>query len=351
MAAISPSRRPLEGDVTLRAGGFSARVNVRVLLLAALVALLALALAAWAMTLGSFPLTVSEVIAALRGEGDPRQDLVVRGLRLPRVLAALAVGAALAVSGLIFQGLVRNPLVSPDVIGIESGATVAGVFWIVSGFDPALLPLAAFVGAIAAATAIATLAWKGGIGAERLVLVGIGIAAIGSAGTTFLLVRSMLEEALPAQVWLMGSLSGSNDVDVRRMGLGLLILIPVALVMAVPLRTLQLGDEVARGLGVPLESTRLMLILIGCALSATAVAVAGPIGFVALIAPQLARGIGGPPSPSLVVLTAAVGSLMLLGSDIVAQHMLPVSLPVGVVTAIVGAPWLLWLLYRANVRL
>ncbi len=343
------ARRP--GHLTLRTRYLSVRLNYRVLIFA-LVALVALfLLATWAMTLGSFVLPFDAVIRSVIGQGEPGHDFIVRTVRLPRVICAMLIGAALAMSGAIFQGLVRNPLVSPDIIGIDSGATLFAVFWIVSGRPYGFLPVAAFTGAILAALLIYALTWKNGIIANRLILVGIGASAVLSAGTTFLTVRYPIDRVRPAMFWATGSVYGSNWQNVRVLVFSLLVLVPAAVILTRLLRALGLGDDTARGLGLPLEQTRLGLIIVGCALSAVTVAVAGPIGFVALMTPHIARMLAGPLSGSVMLFAGVLGGIFLLGADVIAQHFLPVSLPVGVITSAVGAPYFLFLLYRSSVRM
>jgi iron complex transport system permease protein len=346
---VPAPRRP--GHVVVRTPVFSARLNIRVLGYAALALAVLIPLAIWAMTLGSLAIPFDDVASAALGRGDARDEFIVRTLRLPRVLCAILIGAALALAGAIFQGLIRNPLVSPDIIGIDSGATIAAVFWIVAGRPLALLPVAAFAGALLAASAVYLLAWKGGIAAGRLILVGIGVGAATGAGTTYLTVRFPIDRVRSALFWTTGSVYGTNWANVRTLALALLVLAPCAVALTWTLRPLGLGDEGARGLGLPIERARLGLIVAGCALSAVAVAVAGPIAFVALMVPQIARMLAGPVSGSVMLLTGLLGGVFLLAADVIAQHFLPVSLPVGVVTAAVGAPYFLFLLYRASSRL
>ena len=344
-----PPQRP--GHRTIRRGGVAVRVNMRALGLAAMALGLLVLLMIWAVTLGSFSIPFDEVVRAIFGRGTEDTDMVVRTLRLPRVLVAVLMGACLAMSGTIFQGIARNPLVSPDIIGISSGATLCAVSWMILGIGSlVLLPVAAFAGAVVAAAAVYGLSWKRGIAMNRLILVGIGVGAMISAGTTYMTVKFPIEITRPAIVWAMGSIYASNWSDVRLLVVSLLVLGPIAVILMEALRTLQFGDTVSRSLGVSLEQTRLTLILVGCALAAVSVALAGPIGFVALIVPHMARMIAGPPTGSVLIFTALLGSIMLLGSDIVAQHLLPVTLPVGVVTGAVGAPYFLYLLYRSNLR-
>ena len=345
----TPHNKP--GHVTVRNRIVQGRFNVRVAGMSLLVLALVLGLAVFAMTLGSFSIPFVDVIKSVFGHGSDDQEFIVRTLRLPRVICAMLIGAALAMADAIFQGLVRNPLVSPDIIGIDTGASLVAVFWIVFGLSSSLLPLAAFIGAVTAASLVYILSWKGGISPNRLILVGIGVSAAISSGTTFITVRFPIEQVRPAIVWTMGSIYGSNWTDVKVLVGFLVVCIPFAVVLMWLLRALQLGDDVARGLGMPVERTRLGLMLVGCALAAVTVAVAGPIGFVALMVPHMARMLGGALSASVMVLTAFLGALFLLAADTVAQHFLPVTLPVGVVTAAVGAPYFLFLLYRSNVRM
>ena len=303
------------------------------------------------MTLGSFPLTLLEVYGAIIGAGADDTKFIVLDLRLPRVLTAMLVGPMLAMSEAIFLGLVRNPLVSPDIIRINARAAVVAVFWIVTGLSLALLPPVAFVGALGAATAVYLLSWRGRMSAPRLVLVGVGLNAALTAGTTFLIVRAEFNDASRAVLWLTGSVYSSDWVDVRVLSGALAVLVPIGLGLMRSLRTLQVGDLTARSAGMSLERTRLALIAVACGLSAFAVAVAGPIGFVALMAPHLARLVSGPMSGRVFLFTGAMGVILVLSADIVGQHALPVSMPAGLLTAAVGAPYFLFLLYRMNTKL
>jgi iron complex transport system permease protein len=339
------------GHRTVRRGGVALRINLRVLLYTAATLGLLAVLFIWAMTLGSFHIPFVDVAKAVAGQGTDDQLLVVRDLRLPRVLTAAMVGASLAVSGAIFQGLVRNPLVSPDIIGVNAGATVIAVFWIVSGLSYRMMPLAAFLGAATAAAAVYLLTWKRGISPNRLILVGIGVGELLYAVNQYLLVKYPLEQVRPAIVWSIGSIYGSNWFDVKVLAATLAICLPLSVVLAWPMRAMQLGDDVVRGLGLSLERTRLGLIVIACALAGVAVALAGPIAFVALMVPHFARMLAGPLSGAMILFTAAIGAFFVLSVDVIGQHFLPVSLPVGAMTAAFGAPYFLFLLYRSNTRM
>lgn len=334
----------------VRAGPVSFRMRRRVtgLVLGALA--LALAMGAWSLTLGSYPLSLPEVYQVLTGAGSGAARFIILDLRLPRVLVALAVGAMLAMAGAIFQGIVRNPLVAPDIIGVNSGAAVAAVLWIVMKRPAGYVPAAAFAGALLAAAVIYALTWRGRISGSRLILVGIGVNAVLTAATTFLLTRAEIHDASRAMLWMTGSVYASDWSDVRVLAASLAVLAPVGAALMWSLRVLQLGDVTAQSLGMRVERTRLALIVAGCALSGIAVSIAGPIGFVALMSPHFARMLAGPMSGGVFVLTGLVGGLLVLGSDLIGQHALGVSMPAGVITSALGAPYFLYLLYRTQVR-
>ncbi|MEZ4499710.1 MAG: iron ABC transporter permease [Thermomicrobiales bacterium] len=344
----APSQKP--GHVVVRRGYVAWRVNVRVLLFALIGLLILMGLGLWSMTLGEIDISAIDAVRATFGRGDADTVFVMQQLRVPRILSAMLIGGCLAVSGAILQGLVRNPLVSPDIVGIDAGASAAAVFWILAGLSASALPISAFLGAMATAVAIYILSWKGGISPDRLILVGIGIAAALQAVTTFLLIRTPPTEARPAQVWTIGSIYGSSWHDIRWLAPVFLVGLLGSIVLMWPLRLLQLGDDLTRGLGVSLERTRLSLILIACILAAVAVAIAGPIPFVALMTPHMVKLLVGPLSGSVMVLIAVAGGIFLLSADMIGQHAMPISLPVGLLTAAVGGPYFLYLLYRTSAR-
>lgn len=338
----------LAGTTTVRTRHFSQRFDLRVIGLILLSIVLLVALMLWSVTLGAVQLSLREVYDATFGRGDDRTLLVVQTLRWPRTATAVAIGAGLAISGALFQGIARNPLVSPDIIGINSGATMAAVGWLVLANSTTGLPLATFIGAILTAAVIYGLSWRGGVSPNRLILVGIGISAMTAAVSSYLMVMFPIERTRPAIVWTMGSIYASSWTDVRLAAFCVVLVLPIAVVLMHPLRSMMLGDLVTRSLGVPLERTRLLIILLGCALAAVAVAIAGPIGFIALMVPHMARMIAGPASGSVLIFTGLLGGIVLLLSDVLSQHFLPVTLPVGIVTSAVGAPYFLFLLYRSN---
>ncbi|MEY8743872.1 FecCD family ABC transporter permease [Paenibacillus tundrae] len=293
------------------------------------------------------PLHVLQTIFKL-GAGD--YDFVVLTLRLPRVLLSLLVGAALGMSGAILQGIIRNPLASPDVIGITGGAAVAAVGFvsILGGtISIKLLPLFAIIGALVTALVIYVLAWKKGVTPIRLVLIGIGISAIMGAGTTFMLILSPFYTAGQAYIWLTGSIYGASWLDIQTILPVIFIVVPLALWFARSLNAQEFGDDVATGLGVTVQWHRSLLLLCSVLLAGIAVAVAGTIGFVGLIAPHIARKLVGRMFGSLLLVSGLVGALLVLSADLIARTaFLPLDVPAGVFTAGIGAPFFLYLLFK-----
>ena len=338
--------------VTVRAGALSLRADLRVLGVIAVASAAILAAFTVHVGRGEFPIAPPDVLAALVGVGDRATSFIVLELRVPRALTAVLAGAALGIAGAIFQDVARNPLVAPDIIGISTGASLAAVALIVLGdADGALsVPLAAFGGALATGVALYALAWRGGVHGYRLVLVGIGVAALLHAGVLYVLARGRIFEVAEAYVWLVGSLNGRGWEHVWPLAATLALLGPLALALGRRLAALQLGDEVARALGLRCERARLALLLVAIALTGVAVAAAGPVAFVAFIAPHIARRVGGSPAPSAVLpVAAAAGALLLLASDLAGRLLFsPTEIAVGVVTSIIAAPYFLYLLHRAN---
>ena len=315
----------------------------------AVLAVLGVAVGVLSLVSGDFPLPVRDVLASLVGAGTGASDLVVLQLRLPRVVVAVGVGAALAVSGSLFQAVTRNPLGSPDVVGFTAGASAGAVTGLVlGGADGWGVPAAAVAGALVTAVAVYGLAWRSGRGVAgyRLVLVGVAVAAVATAVVTWLLVRASVQDATSAVVWLTGSLNGRSWPQAVPLGLALVVLLPAACLLARPLALLSMGDDAAVGLGVRVQRTQLLVVAVGAVLAALAVAAAGPVAFVALAAPQVAARLVRTPGPH-PVLAALTGAVLLLAADHVAQHLLgPVQVPVGVVTGVLGGGYLAWLLAR-----
>jgi len=290
---------------------------------------------------GTYPVAPDAVIRTLLGAGDALDTTVVVGWRLPRVLAAVTLGALLAIAGALFQTVTRNPLASPDILGLSNGAFTGMLLTLVlvSTSWPARA-VGALIGCLVASVLIWFLSYRGGVQGFRLIVVGIGVSAMLASLNTWMLLRIELETAMFASAWGHGTLNG---VTGEALGGVLLCAAPfaVAAFALVPaLRQLELGDDMAAASGVRPHLVRTLALLTGVVLVAAATAVAGPIAFVALAAPQIARRLARTPSLSLT-LSALVGALLLLGSDAIAQHVLPVTLPVGVVTVSVGGAYLI----------
>jgi iron complex transport system permease protein len=317
-------------------------------LLAILAGLILLLMAA-ALMLGKASLSPSEIVAALTGNGSPKAEFVIGELRLPRILTALVVGASLGISGSVFQTTLRNPLASPDIIGITASASAVGIIGIVVlGLGGFALTIVVVAGSLAAATLMYLLAWREGLSAFRLVLIGIGVAAICSGVVSFVLSRSDIRDAQSALVWITGSLNASSWAALAPMAVCATIVTTVIALLTRPVHILELGDDTAAGLGVPVERIRLVVIACAVALAAIAVSTTGPLAFIALAAGQIGRRALGA-GTSGVAVAGFVGAAVLLGADLVAQFALPETVfPTGVVTGLVGAPFLIWLLIRAS---
>ena len=345
---------PVAGRPALRRGRFSGVWRPRTVAVTVLGLVLVVLATAVNTGRGDFAIPLGDVLGVLLGGGERGQRFVVLGLRLPRSLTGVGVGAALGLAGAITQTVARNPLASPDILGVTSGASAAAVLLIVLGGSSAGvaavgaalgLPLAALVGGLLSAVLVYALAWRRGIEGNRLVLVGVGVAAVGTALTNWLLTRAEITDAARATVWLTGSLNARGWEHVVPVGVALLVLVPVALLLGFGLGALQLGDDTARGLGLRVDRERAALVVVAVALAAVATASAGPIAFVALVVPQICQRLVGAARPPLLA-SAVYGALLVLVADLVARTVLPVELPVGIVTAVLGAPYLLYLLTR-----
>lgn len=328
-------------------GALSLRVPARALLVGVVLVLVGAAIAVVNLSSGDFPIPVGDVLRSLVGQGDPGTDFIVHELRLPRALVALLVGAALGASGAVFQGLTRNPLGSPDFVGMTVGAaTGALVVILLLDGSGGQVAAGAIAGCVLTSIAIYLLAFRGGTQAFRLILMGVGVSALLEAFNSYLIVKGRLDEALAAQVWLIGSLSGRGWTEVTIVAATLAVLLPVVLHYGRHLNMLALGDDTATLHGVRVERSRAVLALASVGLAAGATAAAGPIAFVALAAPQLAARLTRSPGPGILP-AAAMGAALLAGSDWAAQRVLPDNdIPAGVVTAAIGGLYLTWLLAR-----
>lgn len=314
----------------------------------AVTAVLGIALAGVAMLslgTGDYDLAPLEVAHALVGQADAGADFVVNTLRLPRLLTAMFVGAALAVSGALMQSLTRNPLGSPDIVGFTNGSATGSLIVIVLLHGSmAEIALGALLGGIATAVAVYLLAFRRGVQGFRFILIGIGVSAMLLAVNGYLITRASWQDALAAQSWLIGTVNERGWDQVMVVGTALAVLLPVSLYYGRNLAMLEMGDDVARALGVSVERTRLALILASVALVAIATAATGPIVFVALTAPQLVRMLARSAGRCLVA-SAVMGALLLALGDFAVQRVFdPAQLPVGIATGVIGGLYLIWLL-------
>ncbi|MET7621268.1 iron chelate uptake ABC transporter family permease subunit [Streptomyces sp. NPDC005408] len=326
-------------------GGFSLRVDPRTAVVLLLLAALTLGAGVVLIGSGDFPISPGDVVATLFGNGTPAQEFIVQDLRLPRVLVGLLVGASLALSGAIFQSISRNPLGSPDVIGFGQGATVGALSVIVLFHGGAFaVAVGAVVGGVVTGVAVYLLAWKRGVHGYRLVLIGIGVAAMLTAANHYLVTKASLVDAVQATLWMTGSLDGRDWAQVWPLLGVFAVLLPLIFVHGRPLRMLEMGDDAAYALGVPVERTRVVLMGSGVLLIAVATAAAGPIAFVALSAPQLARRLTRSPGPNLAAASVMGAALLLIADWAATSAFGDRELPVGVVTGVLGGCYLLWLL-------
>ncbi|OSZ57716.1 hypothetical protein OQI_25710 [Streptomyces pharetrae CZA14] len=326
-------------------GGLSVRVDVRAVTVVVLLLVAALAASVLLIGTGDFPIAAGDVLKTLLGGGDAGQQFIVNELRLPRVLVGLLVGASLGLGGALFQAISRNPLGSPDILGLGQGATAGALVVIVlfSG-SASEVTMGALVGGLVTGLSIYVLAWKRGVHGYRLVLVGIGISAIVTAVNGYLMTKADLVDASRALVWMTGSLSGRDWAQVWPLVALCAVLVPLVLANARGLRMMEMGDDISHALGVRVERVRMLLMVSAVLLTAAATAAAGPVSFVALTAPQLARRLTRSPGPNLLP-SLCMGAALLVTADWVSQRLFGADqLPVGVVTGVVGGVYLLWLL-------
>ncbi|RFS79540.1 iron-enterobactin ABC transporter permease [Leclercia adecarboxylata] len=321
----------------------------RLVLSCLLLMLVSLAVAVISLRSGAVTLDFTQVFNALTGSAPRNITMVVTEWRLPRVIMALLVGAALGISGAIFQSLMRNPLGSPDVMGFNTGAW-SGVLvaMVLFGQHLTAITLAAMAGGILTSLIVWALAWRDGIETFRLIIIGIGMRAMLMAFNTWLLLQASLETSLSAGLWFAGSLNGLTWAKTLPAAPLILLMFVCALLLVKRMRLLEMGDDSACELGVSVERSRLMLMLVAVVLTAAATAIAGPISFIALVAPHIARRLSGTARWGLTQ-SALCGSLLLLAADLCAQQLfMPYQLPVGVVTVSLGGIYLIVLLVQES---
>ncbi|EZP77013.1 ABC transporter [Parageobacillus genomosp. 1] len=321
--------------------------------------LFTVSVAVFLVSAGSGEMYISplEVAKTLFGNGSDMNEIVIYTFRLPRILVALLAGMSLAVAGAILQGMIRNPLASPDVLGITGGAAAAVVMFLsfFSDKNNSLtisihwLPFGAFVGATVTALLVYVLAWKNGMAPLRLVLIGVGISALMQACTTLLMITGPIYRASQANVWITGSVYGASWKHVTLLAPWALILLAISFLSARKMNIQELGDELAIGAGASLQKQRFFLLLLSTALTGGAVAFAGGIGFVGLMAPHMARRLVGSSFGALLPASALLGAIFVMAADLAGRMLFaPMEIPAGVFTAAVGAPYFIYLLYKSR---
>lgn len=309
---------------------------------------LILILATTMLTLGEQTYGLGQVLDVLRGQGADGADFVIGTLRLPRMAVGLLAGAALGMAGCTFQTMLRNPLASPDIIGITSGASAAAVFCIVIvGASQATTSLAALIAGVVTAAAIYFLAQGRDSAGGRFILIGIGVGAMLDSVVAYLLLAASQWDIPAAMRWLSGSLNGARASEITPVGIAVLVGGTTLVILTRNLRALELGDPAAVALGIKVDRTRMLLILCAVALASFATASTGPIAFVAFLSGPIATRLLGPAGSPLIP-AALVGATLTLAADQLGQYAFGTSYPVGVVTGVLGAPYLLFLLVRMN---
>ncbi|MED4601819.1 iron ABC transporter permease [Paenibacillus validus] len=320
------------------------------LLTALVLCLVLLVLSLVSLSMGSVRIPFTEVIMAVVGHNGESSGVVVVEFRLPRVVAAILIGAAMAVSGALLQGVIRNPLAAPDLLGVTGGASVAVVAFMTlsaGAYSIHWVPVIAIVGAFAAAALNYMLAWKKGVSPFRLVLIGIGISTAMGALTTFILISGPAYLASQVLNWITGSIYGTNWKYIAALFPWVAVFLPLAFLFAKELNVQSLGEDVAVGLGSRLQLNRFMLLAISVSLAGAAVGVAGTISFIGLLAPHMARKLAGNSYKILLPISALLGAIIVLLADLAGRMLFqPLDIPAGVFTAGIGAPFFMYLLYK-----
>ncbi|WP_427110397.1 FecCD family ABC transporter permease [Lysinibacillus xylanilyticus] len=320
-----------------------------------LISIIALAVFLFSASFGDSFINPIKVLQVLIGKGSDFDQLIIVDFRMPRIFIAAFAGMALAVAGAILQGIIKNPLASPDIIGISAGggAAVVGFLAMFSDSNHSLtvsiewLPLAGFIGATIVGLIVYVFAWKDGVTPTRLVLIGIGVSAFMQAITTMLMIIGPIYQASEATKWITGSVKSADWNQVQIVVPLILILLLITFFITRQLNVQELGDDTAASLGQSVQKTRLFLLLLSSSLVASAISFAGAIGFVGLMAPHIARRIVGPSFGVLIPTSAAIGALLVMVADIIGRTAFnPLEVPAGVFTAAIGAPYFIYLLFR-----
>ncbi|MFI6392543.1 FecCD family ABC transporter permease [Nonomuraea sp. NPDC050540] len=331
--------------LVLRRGRIAVRLQWRSVAVCAVLAVAVAGTAVLALMTGSYQLSPGQVLSALAGRGTGIVLDIVVEWRLPRVVAALVFGAALGVSGAVFQSLLRNPLAEPGIIGFAQGS-YTGALIVILAVNGTYVQLVggALLGGMTTAVAVYVLAYRRGVQGFRLIVVGIGVTAMLGSLNTWLILKADLDQAMSAAAWGAGSLNGVSWDQAVIGGACIAVLLLAAGMLSRPMRQMELGDDAAASQGVRVSPARLGLILVGVALTATVTAASGPIAFISLVAPQIGRRLARTAGITLAP-AAFVGALLCLAADYLAQHVAPTPLPVGIITVVLGGGYLGYLLF------
>jgi iron complex transport system permease protein len=343
-----PRTLPLPGRTILRSGDLSITVHRRSALVCALLLIALLGAVTAALCLGDTYITFADTIATLTGTTG--YDRTIEVLRLPRTVLAVAAGAALGIAGALIQSVARNPLASPDIIGVTAGAGLAATFALTTGLAYALLAPAALTGGLAAAALVLLAAARGSLSAPRFVLAGVAVAVLLKSGTQILLLAADAIDAQRAQIWLIGTLAGRGWTEAAFLGAFLLLALPALVWAQRALDTTDLDDPTATGIGVRVTRQRIALAVLGVVLASAAVAQVGAVEFVALAAPQIARRLARTSRPPLLA-SALTGAVLLVLADWIGRTAFgDYQMPAGVLTAALGGLYLMYLLLTKGTR-
>jgi iron complex transport system permease protein len=335
--------------------GFSILIDRRTAWILAMLLLACVAVMIVSTGVGSRYVAPLSIVKAMLGIADPMDQVIVEKLRMPRIVIAVLVGASLAVAGAVLQGIIRNPLASPDVAGITEGASFGAVLFIFIFMDTVSIqwmPLASIFGAFTITALLYTLAWKNGISPLRIVLIGIGISAAVKSASFMLIITGPLQLADRSLTFMTGSIYGASwDKDVVTLLPWAAVLLPITWLQARKVNIQILGDDIAGSAGARIQRDRLLLLILSVSLAGSAVAIGGAISFIGLMAPHIARKLTGSSFGGMLPVSALIGAIILLVADLIARTaFLPRDVPAGVLTAAIGAPFFMYLLYRSRNR-
>ncbi|WP_339207071.1 iron ABC transporter permease [Paenibacillus sp. FSL K6-3182] len=319
------------------------------ILILAILSIALIALSILCLSIGGVSIPIKEIFLSLLGKNKEGSDLIIMQFRMPRIVAAVLVGAALAVAGAVLQGVIRNPLASPDLLGVTGGASVAVVAFMTlfTGYSVHWIPFIAVAGAFVIAALNYTLAWKNGVSPFRLVLIGIGISTAMGALTIFLLISGPAYLAAQVLNWMTGSIYGTSWKYIEVLWPWVAIFIPLSILYAKELNVQSLGEATAIGLGSRLQLSRMILLFYSVALAGAAVGIAGTISFLGLLAPHMARKLIGHSYKLVIPVSALLGAMILLLADLAGRTLFqPLDIPAGVFTAGIGAPFFMYLLFK-----